>query len=207
MGFIRDLTGKTQVRAATQAGELQRETAFGAAEDVGVAGAEAGELLQPFADVGQRGLDFAGFLGDPNAQFQFLQQNPLFQQALEGANVRTERRAASRGRLSAGDTFEQLAANTLQQARPFLQDQRSDILNLLNLGRGVATEQGGLLRGTAADVANLQTGGTAAEAAGVVGAANARGSRAGNILSLAGNIGPGITAAKTGFGAVKGLFA
>jgi hypothetical protein len=184
MGFIRDLTGKTAVRAATQAGELQRETAFGAAEDVGAAGAQAGELLQPFQDIGQRGVDLAGFLGDPNQQFQFLQQNPLFQRALESANVRTERRAATRGRLSAGDTLEELTANTFQQARPFIQDQRSDILNLLNLGRGVASERGGIIQGTAADVANLQTGGAAAQAAGIVGAANARGQRAGNILSL-----------------------
>ena len=167
---------------------------------------QAGELLQPFQDVGQRGVDLAGVLGDPNQQFEFLQQNPLFQRALENANIQTQRVGASRGRLSAGDTFEQLAANTLQTARPFLQDQRSDILNLLNLGRGVATERGGILQGTAADVANLQTGGSAAEAAGIVGAANARGDRAGNILSLAGNIGPGIKSARTGFEAVKGLF-
>lgn len=153
-----------------------------------MAGGEAGALLDPFAQVGQRGIDLAGFLGDPTAQFDFLQSNPLFQSALENANIQTGRRAASRGRLSAGDTFEQLAANTLLTAQPLLQNQRSDILNLLNLGRGVATEQGGILQGTAADVANLQTGGAAAQAAGVVGAANARGQRAGNVLNLAGQI-------------------
>jgi hypothetical protein len=205
VGFIRDLTGKTAATAAKASGELQRGQAFESATDVdraglvsrtqvGRAGREAGDLLDPFAEVGAQGLDLAGFLGDPTAQFDFLQNNPLFQSALESANVRTEQRAASRGRLSAGDTLEQLTANTLQTARPFLQDQRSDILNLLNLGRGVASEQGGILQntagnlanirgGTAADVANLRTGGTSAQAAGQVGAANVRGQAASNLLS------------------------
>jgi hypothetical protein len=211
VGFVRDLTGKTAADAAKQSGELQRGQAFESAADVqragglaatslSRAGTRAGDLLDPFAEVGAQGLDLAGFLGDPTAQFDFLQNNPLFQSALESANVRTEQRAASRGRLSSGDTLEQLTANTLQTARPFLQDQRSDILNLLNLGRGVASEQGGLITGTAADVANIQrstaadvanleTGGTAAQAAGAVGAANARGQGASNLLSGAISIG------------------
>ena len=203
---MRDLTGKTAADAAKKSGRLQRGQAFQSAEDVAAAGGEAGALLDPFADVGARGIDLAGFLGDPTAQFDFLQNNPLFQSALEGANVRTEQRAASRGRLSAGDTLEQLTANTLQTARPFIQDQRSDILNLLNLGRGVASEQGGIIQGTAADVANLQTGGTSAQAAGVVGAANARGQRAGNILSLPSAIGGAASGVSGAIGAVKGLF-
>lgn len=221
------MTGKTASDAAKKSGLLQREQGFASAEDVGAAGREAeglvrlagqraggtigragqeaGQLLDPFAQVGQQGLDLAGFLGDPGAQFDFLQNNPLFQSALDTANLRTEQRAASRGRLSSGDTLEQLSQNTLLAAQPLLQSQRSDILNLLNLGRGVATEQGDILRGTAgqradiglgtagdlanlrtgtaADVANLQTGGTAAEAAGIVGGANVRGQAAGNILS------------------------
>jgi len=102
---------------------------------------------------------------------------------LQNANIRTERGAAARGRSTAGDTLEQLTANTLQTARPFLQDQRSDILNLLKLGRGVASERGGIGQQTAANVANLQTGGAAAQAGGIVGAANARGAGAANLLS------------------------
>lgn len=203
---MRDLTGKTQVNAARKAGDIQEAQALSSAADVGVAGERAGELLQPFQQVGQRGVDLSGFLGDPEQQFDFLQNNPLFQSALDTANLRTEQRAASRGRLSSGDTLERLTANTLQTARPFLQDQRSDILNLLNLGRGVASEQGGIIQGTATDVANLETGGAAAQAGGIVAGANARGARAGNLLSLPSAISGGISGVSGLVGTIKGLF-
>ena len=163
-------------------------------------------MLQPFEQVGQRGVDLAGFLGDPGAQFDFLQNNPLFQSALQNANLQMQRGAAARGRLSSGDTLEQLSQNTLLAAQPLLQNQRSDILNLLNLGRGVASERGGIIQGTAADVANLQTGGAAAEAGGIIGAANARGQRAGNILSLPTSIAGGISGISSGIKAGKELF-
>lgn len=184
MGFIRDLTGKTAVDAATKAGEIQNVQAQQSATDVGVAGAQSQALLDPFSAVAQQGIDQAGFLTDPQAQFDFLQNNPLFQASLDNANRVTQQSAASQGRLSAGDTALDLSNNFLLSAQPLIGQQQQSIRGLIDLGRGVASEQGGTIRGTAADVANLQTGGAAAQAAGTVGAANARGTRAGNLLSL-----------------------
>ena len=185
MGFIRDLTGATAVEAAEKSGEVQRKQGFASASDVGVAGAEAQQLLNPFSAVAQQGIDQAGFLTDPQAQFDFLQSNPLFQASLDNANRVTQQSAAAQGRLSAGDTALDLSNNFLLSAQPLIGQQQQSIRGLIDLGRGVASEQGAGIRGTAADVANLQTGGTAAQAAGIVGAANARGTRAGNIVSLA----------------------
>jgi hypothetical protein len=162
MGFFRDLTGRTAVDAAGQAGDVQAQGAI-----------EASQLLDPFAGVGQQGVDQANFLTDPNAQFDFLQNNPLFKMALDSANQNTLGFAASKGRISAGDTLTSLNNNTLLTAQPFINDQKQSIGDLLNFGVGVAGNQG-----------NLRTGQAAAEAGGIVGQANARGQRAQNVLDL-----------------------
>jgi hypothetical protein len=163
MGFLRDLTGKTAVDAAGKAGDVQVQGAI-----------EASQLLDPFQQIGQQGLDQANFLTDPNAQFDFLQNNPLFQMSLDNANQNTLGLAASRGRLSSGDTLQQLSNNTLLAAQPLIGQQKQSIGDLLNFGLSTAGSQG-----------NLRTGQAAAEAGGIIGAANARGQRAQNVVDLA----------------------
>lgn len=142
---------KSAANASLQAGETQAEF-----------GREASALLDPFQEIGQQGLDQAGFLTDPTAQFDFLQNNPLFQLSLDNANRQTQQGAASRGRLSAGDTLQQLSNNVLLSASPLIQGQKQSIGNLLNFGQNTAANQGSLL-----------TGQGAALAGGIVGAANA----------------------------------
>ena len=180
MGFVRDLTGKTAVESAGKAADAQ------------VLGAqEASALFDPFKAIGEQGLEQAGFLTDAGAQFDFLQNNPLFQQVLAQNNQATDRAqgallksAAARGRLSAGDTLEQVnqlgedsARNLLLSSTPLIQQQKQSIGDLLNFGLTTAGNQG-----------NLRTGQAAAEAGGIVGQANARGDSAQNILKLGGNI-------------------
>lgn len=188
MGLVDRLTGKTAAKAAIKGGEIQSQAATGAAGDVLAAGQQAGALLDPFARVGQQGVDQASFLTDPQAQFDFLQSNPLFASALENANRQTQQSAAARGRLSSGDTLQQLSQNTLLAASPLIQQQKQSIGDLLNLGLGTAQQQGGILQNTAANRGNLLTGGAAAEAGGIVGAENARAAGLGNILNLGGKI-------------------
>jgi len=166
MGFIRDLTGKTAVNAAATAADAQ------------VLGAqEASALFDPFKTIGQQGLEQAGFLTDTGAQFDFLQNNPLFQLGLDNANTQTLQSAAARGRLSSGDTLQQLNQNALLAASPLIQQQKQSIGDLLNYGLTTAGNQG-----------NLRTGQAAAEAGGIVGQANARGASAQNILTMAGQL-------------------
>ena len=176
MGFVRDLTGKTAVEGAKKASDVQVQGSI-----------EASQLLDPFKGIGQQGLDQASFLTDPNAQFDFLQNNPLFQLALDNANQNTLGMAAAQGRLSSGDTLQQLSNNTLLAASPLIGQQKQSIGDLLNFGLGVANNQG-----------NLRTGQAAAQAGGIVGAANARGARAQNLLNL------GLTAASAYAGGMAG---
>jgi len=126
------------------------------------AGQQASTLLDPFQQIGQQGLEQANFLTDSQSQFDFLQNNPLFQMGLDNANEQTLKSAAARGRLSSGDTLQQLNQNALLTASPLIADQKNSISGLLNLGVNVAGSQG-----------NLQTGVGAAEAGGIIGAQNA----------------------------------
>lgn len=135
---------------------------------------EAQGLLDPFAALGSQGLNQAGFLTDPQAQFDFLQSNPLFQQSLENANIQTQNLAAARGRLSAGDTLEQLSSNVLLSASPLIQQQRQAIQDQINLGERTAASQG-----------NLITGAGAATAAGIVGEQRAQADEAQNRIDRA----------------------
>lgn len=189
MGFVRNLTGKTAANAAIQGSEIQSAANIDAASQAGIAGTQAGALLDPFATVGQQGVEQAGFLTDPQAQFDFLQNNPLFQLGLDNANRQTSQLAAARGRLSAGDTLQQLNQNALLTASPLIQQQKQSIGQLLGIGQNTALNQANIIQGTAANQGNLLTGAAAAQAAGLTGAANARGAGAANILNLGAQIG------------------
>ena len=188
IGFVDRFTGKTAAKAARAAGDIQSTAATDAAGNVVQAGQQAGALLDPFAAVGQSGVDQAGFLTDPNAQFDFLQGNPLFQLGLDNANTQTNKFAAARGRLSAGDTLQQLNQNALLTASPLIQQQKQSIGDLLNIGQNAAINQAGILQNTAGNQGNLLTGAAAAQAGGLVGAENARSAGLGNILDLGSQI-------------------
>ena len=132
MGFVTEtfntLTGGAGAEAARGAGRIQaRATERGIGEVEAAREAGLG-FLQPFQQVGEQGLGQAGFLTDPTAQFEFLQQNPLFQAALEQAQTATMGQAAARGRLSAGDTLQQLSQNVLTAAQPLISGQKQSIM-------------------------------------------------------------------------------
>lgn len=123
-------------------------------------------FLEPFGGLGQSGVDQAGFLTDPQAQFDFLQNNPLFQLSLDNANTQTMSAAAARGRLSAGDTLQQLSNNVLLASSPLIADQKASIGDLLNVGTGIAQSQANLAIGEGSDISGLiQSGGNVAASA------------------------------------------
>jgi hypothetical protein len=137
------------------------------------AGQQASALLDPFKAIGESGLSQAGFLTDPQAQFDFLQSNPLFQLGLDNLNLQTNKQALASGRVGTGDTSQQIINNALLAASPLIQGQKQSIGDLLNFGLTTAGNQG-----------NLLTGAAAAEAGGIVGASNARQQGIGNLLNI-----------------------
>ncbi len=193
MGFLSQIgnifTGDESARAARKAGNIQSEAAQQAiTQQIAPAGERAIARFDPLAGVAQQGIEQAGFLTDPQAQFDFLQQNPLFQMGLQNVNEQIQQSAASRGRLTAGDTLEQLTQASTLASQPLIDRQRQDIMGLLNLGQGVAGQQGQIDLSTAGQITDLLTGGAAARAAGTVGAQSARTGATGNIFDLGSTI-------------------
>lgn len=174
-GFDDKVLGGDAADAALDAAALQA-----------TAGGQAKALFDPFQVLGTSGIEQAGFLTDPQQQFDFLQSNPLFNLGLENLNQQTQRSAAASGRLGATDTNQQLINNALLAASPLIGQQKQSIGDLLNVGQQTASAQG-----------NLLTGIGAAQAGGLVGAANAQQQGIGNILQLAGALGGAAIGAPT----------
>ena len=156
---VLDLFGNQGEDEATEA-SLAAEGELATATDKAIAearrsSAEGQEFLAPFGGVGLQGVEQAGFLTDPQAQFDFLQNNPLFQASLDNANRQTSQFAAARGRLSAGDTLTRLSENTLLAAQPLIASQKQSITDLLGFGSGISRAQANTSLGLGSDLSNL----------------------------------------------------
>ena len=163
-GDIGGTRAEADALAAAAQAQAAQEAALSSAElETRRTRAQGQEFLAPFGGLGVSGVEQAGFLTDPQAQFDFLQGNPLFQLALDSANTQTKNMAAARGRISAGDTLQQLSNNVLLSASPLIADQKASIGDLLNLGTGVATTQANIAIGEGTELSNLiQSGGNVA---------------------------------------------
>ena len=186
-GLVDDITGvDAQQEAARGSAQAQADAGQASIEELQRSKQEGLGFLQPFQQLGQQGLDQSNFLTDPNAQFDFLQNNPLFQIGLDNANRQTSQLAASRGRLSSGDTLQQLNQNALLTAAPLISDQKNSIQNLINQGLQTAQGQANTAIGTGTNIANTTTDIGAALAAGQVGAANANTAANNSLFQLGG---------------------
>lgn len=190
-----DFAGEGPAKAARRAAGVQARAGAEGIAASEAAAERAQEFLTPFAAVGQRGIDESSFLANPQAQFDFLQSNPLFQLALENANRGTSQTAAASGRSSFGTTKQDFFNNALLSAQPLIAQQRQDIGNLLNLGTGVAGSQANIETGLGATTTGLITDIGAVRAGGIVGESNAEQQAFQNLINLvttAGGVAAGI---------------
>ncbi len=193
MGFISDIFGGgDQADAARDAAYQQAAAARNAIAASERAADKGLGFLEGFSGIKDRGIAESNFLANPQAQFDYLQSNPLFDLALNNANQQTNARAASQGRLNSGDTLEQLSNNVLLSAKPLINDQRQDVNNLLNLGFGTSQAQANTAINQGSTESNLLTDIGAAQAAGTIGAQNAKSQGVNNLLSLGGALFDGI---------------
>lgn len=182
---FQSITGQGGKNAARRSANIQAAAGEDAIQRLEQGTQEAQGYLSPFQGLIDKSVGAASFLANPQEQFNFLQDNPLFQMSLDEAGRQTKGIAAASGRLSAGDTLQQLANNVLLTSSPLIDRQRQDIGNLLNMGTGLARTQGNLALGEATGVGNLMTDVGAVRGAGEVGQANALAKGTENLLNLA----------------------
>ncbi len=168
-----DLAGTdraSRARDASKAAESEQTEAIRLAqEELRRATGEAQGFLAPFGGIGQQGIDLAGFLTDPSQQRSFLESNPLFQLGLDNLNQQTNKSAASRGRLTAGDTLERLTQNATLAGQPLIQDQKRSIIDLLNFGSGTSRSQANAALGLGSGISGLIQDQGNVSAAGIAG--------------------------------------
>lgn len=148
MSFVsdawKDITGRTErdaIKDATRQGidygNQANDVLYGAQDS-------NRDLLNPYMSYGQQSLDQLSAFQDPQAQFDWLQNNPLFQMGLDNANDVTSKMGAATGRLSAGDTLMQLNNNALLTASPLIQGHVNNLNQGANMGfNGVANLMNG----------------------------------------------------------------
>tara|TARA_R100000541_G_scaffold12840_1_gene21368 strand:- start:7943 stop:8593 length:651 start_codon:yes stop_codon:yes gene_type:complete len=190
MGFLSQLanvfTGSEDAKARQKAGDIQQEQALNAiSQEIKPAGQRSLDYLSPYEQAGQQGLSQVGFLTDPQAQMDFAKNNPLFQLSRDMLTEDLNQSAASRGRLSSGDTLVGLQNAGVMAAQPLINQQKQSIFDLMRYGGGMAGNMANIDMGTAQQVTDLLTGGAAAKAAGAVGGQNARTGAMGNTIDLA----------------------
>lgn len=180
-----------QSKAAKSAANTQAASA-----DTGIAVQERADLrarqdLQPFRDAGANALgDLNSLLLNPEAQNDFVANNPFFKSLADDSQRRIFGNAASRGKLGSGGTASALQDRLLQLGTGLVDNQTNKLFNLSSLGSNAAARQATNTLGTANGVSNLFTQQGNALAAGQVGSANAKADGLNNLLTL-GTVGLG----------------
>lgn len=168
MGFLDTITGKTAAGAARDAAGIQAQSAVDARNYVE-------ESSQPYRDLGTNNIQgLQSLIDNPMG---YLQNNPMFDAALNSANVNSGNQAALQGKFNSGGMVNSLFNNYLATGDNMINSQYNRLLNPVQMGQNAALTTGG-------QVSDLITGRANAQASGLVGAANARGAGVGNMLGI-----------------------
>lgn len=168
-------SGNKAAKAATQAANTQAASGEAAIAEARSAREQSRADLQPFTQFGASQLTPLAQMISPQGQVDYLQNNPIFQASLKNMNEQVLNNAAVRGRLNAGDTRQRFADNFQAAALPLLSYQTNNLFNAAQLGQSSAAGQANSSLTTGSNIGNTLTDIGNARAAGLVGAANARG--------------------------------
>lgn len=131
------------------------------------------EDLAPFRRAGTEALPgLEDLVTDPEAQRDFITENPFFEALADDAQSRIFQNKAARGKVGSGETAEALQNSLLLLGTDLLNQNISQRQNLVNTGQSAAAQTGQFGAQAARSIADLGTSGAAARAAGMVGAAN-----------------------------------
>lgn len=191
MGLLGKITGsdkaakaakkaaKIQARSAAEAIAFQRESRDLARAD-----------LQPFRQAGQDQLSgLSSLISDPQAQLDFVQNNPFFNALASDAQSRLFSNQAARGKVGSGGTAQALQNSLLLLGQDLLNNSINQRMNLVTMGQNAAAGQGTASIQSGNTISDLLTQQGNALAAGQVGAANANTQGIQSLFNLGGTLG------------------
>lgn len=182
------LTGKGAADAAREAAAIQLEGTKLGIEEMKAGREQAFQALSPFREAGQGQLaGLSSLISDPNAQKNFIQNNPFFNSLADSATSRLFANQAARGKVGSGGTKEGLQTSLLNLGNQLLNQNITQRMNLATMGSNAAAGQATATQNASGGIADLIGQGANAQAAGVVGAANARTQALNNLFQMGTN--------------------
>jgi hypothetical protein len=121
---------------------------------------------------------------DPNAQKNYITNNPFFDSLANKASQTLFQNAAAKGKLGTGGTAEALQNSILLLGNDLLNQNIAQRQTIANLGEDAAARSGNASQTAANSISDLTTQKGNAQAAGAIGGANAWNSALGNVSSL-----------------------
>ena len=211
---VNSITGKSGQKAAKEAAKVIQQSAEEGANLTSRMYEDYAARYNPYAATGAGGIAgmqqvaadpfssnaMAGLYGIANQRYD---QTPGFQDASAAMTRGVTANAAARGKLGSGNTLQDLFANNAVLGDELKNSQFTRGLNFANFGEqaninrfnrygsladmgfNALTNQANLGSTAVSNINNLRTGGASAQAAGLIGAQNARDQGVGNLISLA----------------------
>ena len=180
-----DLSGEGAAAAAREAAGLQLEGTKLGIEELRAGREQARQDLSPFRQAGQAQLAGLGdLISNPQAQLDFVQNNPFFSSLAQDSQNRLFANQAARGKVGSGGTAEALQNSLLRLGNDLVSQNINQRFNLATMGSNAAAGQATNALSTGRGISDLVTQGSNAQAAGVVGAADARTNARSQLLQL-----------------------
>jgi hypothetical protein len=182
-----NLLGGNEEDAAKEAARQQEEVGRLALQQQKEATEQIRGDLEPFRTLGSDSIPLLqGAVNDPSAR---VLSNPFFQAMAADQEQRLMASAAARGKLGSGGANDDLQRNLLLLGNQFGQQDVTNLANLTTIGANAAAQTGTATQQGATAAGGILSGIGNAQAAGTIGAANARSQGVQNLIALGTGVG------------------
>jgi hypothetical protein len=177
-----NLLGGAQADAAKKAAREAEKLGRLALNDQREATAQTRSDLSTFRGLGETAAPkLEGAIDDPSSR---VLNNPFFQTMAADQEQRLLASQAARGKVGSGETGDDLQRNLLLLGNQFAQQDITNLQNLTNTGANAAAQTGSFLQQGTTAAGGIMGNIANANAAGTIGAANARAQGVNNVLSI-----------------------
>lgn len=183
---VRDVfSGERGRQAAAQSAEVLAQATREGIAELRTGREQAFEALDPFRRAGAEQLGgIASLIGDPETQRRFIEDNPFFESLVGRSKSELLSNQAAKGKIGSGGTPAALQERLLGLGTGLIQQNIQQRMGLANIGLGAAGGGATAAQTASRGIADLLGQGASAQAAGIVGAENARQQRQNQLIQL-----------------------